>query len=192
MLETIREFAAEQLELSGETEATRQKHARWCLDLAERAAPEVSEFATRRGLDWLDAELDNLRAALGWAIDRGDAETAQRLAIATGWYWYVTGQAGEGAIWAERAASCGPSSLVVQARALVTAGWLAQIHGDTDRAATLAEEGLSLACQLPSAIEARAMAVLGPVALDRSRVRLRRFTFCRLPCHPGVAGQQRP
>ena len=169
MLDTIREFAAEHLELSGEAEATRQKHARWCLDLAERAAPEVSGWATRRGLAWLDAELDNLRGALGWAIDRGDAETAQRLAIATGWYWYVTGQTSEGVIWAARAATRGPSSPVVKARALVSAGWLAQIHGDTDRAATLAAEGLSLARanNIP-AIEATSMAVLGLVALDRA------------------------
>ena len=103
MLQTIREFAAEQLELSGEFAEASRRHARWLLDLAERAGPELFGWATRRGLAWLDAELDNLRAALGWAIDHGEAETAQRLVFATGWYWYVTGQAGEGAMWAERA-----------------------------------------------------------------------------------------
>ncbi len=168
MLDTIREFAAEQLDLSGETEATRQKHVRWCLDLAERAAPEVFGWATRRGLARLDAELDNLRAALGWALDRGAAETAQRLVIATSWYWYVTGQTGEGAFWATRAATCGPSSPIFHARTLVTAGWLAYENADADRAATLVAEGLSLARanHVPST-EAMAMTTLALVALDR-------------------------
>jgi non-specific serine/threonine protein kinase len=169
MLETIREFAAEQLEFSGETDEIRDRHAQWCMDVVERAAPEVYEFATRRGLAWLHVELDNIRAALGYSIERGDAETTQRLMIATAWYWYVTGQSGEGVIWSQRAANCGPSPVAIEARVRGATGWLLQNIRQTELAARFAEEACSLARanNLPS-VEAMASAVLGLVALDRS------------------------
>ena len=83
MLETIRDYGLEQLEASGEAEDTRQRMAEWLLRLAERAFPELFGPAQRRWLDRLEAEIDNIRVVLGWAVDQGEAETAQRLAFAT-------------------------------------------------------------------------------------------------------------
>ena len=168
MLETIREFAAEQLHLSGEASAASDRHARWFLQLAERAWPEIYGSASRRGLAWLDVELDNLRAALGWLIEQGDAETAQRLAFATGWYWYATGQAREGTVWAERAAALGPSTPPVQAAALIMAGWLINEYGDADRALPFVQEGLQILHPNHSPhYAAQAKTVLGLIALNQ-------------------------
>ena len=67
MLETVREFALEQLMATGEERAVRERHARWCLNLAEELEPFL--FSGRDQAPYLarlDAELDNLRAAIGW------------------------------------------------------------------------------------------------------------------------------
>jgi non-specific serine/threonine protein kinase len=137
MLQTIRAFAFEELERHGEAAAVSRRHARWFLNLAVQAAPEVLGWPSRRGLAWYDAERDNLRAVLSWSIDQSDAETAQRLVWVTGWYWYVTGQLSEGAVWAERAVALGASSPEVQAAALIAAGWIMNERGDAARAQAL-------------------------------------------------------
>ena len=88
-LETIREYALEQLEESGETEVTRARHTAHYLALAEAAAPALSG---PDGLAWrarLASEHDNLRAALGWLLRRGDAARALRLAGALARFWCV-------------------------------------------------------------------------------------------------------
>ena len=165
MLQTIREFATEQLALSGEAEAMARRHARWVLDLAERTAPESFGRASRRGLAVPDVERENLRAALEWAIVRGEADIAQRLAWATNWYWYVTGQAGEGAMWTERALACGASALAVRVPVMVAAGWLVSEHGDPARGERLVRDALVLSRDL--ALGAGAPLVLGLIALDQ-------------------------
>jgi predicted ATPase/DNA-binding CsgD family transcriptional regulator len=175
MLQTIREFAAEKLAVSGEAEETFERHARWVLCFAEQAQPEIYGWASRRGLARFDAEIDNFRTALSWMIDKGEAEAAQRLAFATCWYWYVTGQAGEGARWAERAAMLGPSPPNIHATGLITVGWMLTEHGDAERALPFIIEALSLLQTIEcSVLTAQAHNVLGLIALrqgdyDRAR-----------------------
>src|SRR5262249_31600004 len=96
MLETIREFAFEQLAASGDDEATRIAHAAYVLCLAERAeaavrAPDELEWFPR-----LEAEQANLRSALAWMEVRGEAERLARLASALWWFWRTRGPLREG------------------------------------------------------------------------------------------------
>jgi predicted ATPase len=87
MLETIRDFALERLEASGEEAKVRDRHASWCLQLAERT--EASAFGDpeqRAQFDRLQADYDNVRAALAWSLDQGDA-AGLRLAAAMGGFW---------------------------------------------------------------------------------------------------------
>ncbi|MGH8574559.1 MAG: ATP-binding protein, partial [Gammaproteobacteria bacterium] len=79
LLETIREFGREQLVESGESEAIGRRHAAWYLRLAERAAPELFGPEQRRWAERLDREHANLRAALTWLLDQGDAPRLVRL-----------------------------------------------------------------------------------------------------------------
>ena len=67
MLETVREYARERLEASGEADDIRRRHAAWFLALAETAEPELVGPAQERWLDRLEDEHPNLRAALAWA-----------------------------------------------------------------------------------------------------------------------------
>ncbi len=90
MLETIREYAAEMLANDGEEDDIRHRHAEAFLDLARRAAPELSGAEQRTWLDRLERDHDNLRAALDWAIDH-DPPLAAQLAFSLWRFWQQRG-----------------------------------------------------------------------------------------------------
>jgi predicted ATPase/DNA-binding SARP family transcriptional activator/DNA-binding CsgD family transcriptional regulator len=102
MLETVRQFAKEQLEASGEAEAVRRRHLGHFLRLAETARPGLVGPEAVRWLELLDAEHDNLRAALAWALERGERTLASRLAGALARFWELRGHLTEGRRWLDR------------------------------------------------------------------------------------------
>ncbi len=141
MLETVREFAHEQLVASGEADIVRERHAAWCLDLAEE-----SEFATPGGPEqarWLarlEAELPNLRGALGWLEETGDTEAMMRLAGALGGFWFWRSRRVEGAAWVERAlVAANPVPTVGRAKALRTLAFQGMEQGSLHAADYAAE-----------------------------------------------------
>jgi len=146
MLETIREYGLEQLHACGEATAMRDAHAAYYLQLAERAEPAFVGPEQTAWLDRLEAELDNLRAALAWLCERGDAETALRLAGSLHRFWRNRSHVVEGYEWLERAlAASGPASPAAHTKGLATAGRLAWERGDYARAEALTEQSLALA-----------------------------------------------
>jgi len=95
MLETIREYALEQLAASGEEATVRDRHAAYMLDLVERSQPYLrgsDQMCWRRRLE---AERDNIRAAMAWLIGQRDMERAGRLAAALWIYWDSVGRTAE-------------------------------------------------------------------------------------------------
>ncbi len=110
MLATIREYGLEQLTASGEADEARQRHAAFFLALAEEAAPVLNGPEQPRWLERLDADHDDLRAALEWALGR-EPETALRLAGALTDFWFVRGHLSEGRAWLERALAGVPTAL---------------------------------------------------------------------------------
>jgi predicted ATPase/transcriptional regulator with XRE-family HTH domain len=100
MLETIREYALEQLEASGEAEALRGQHTEYYLALAETAERELHRAEQLLWLQRLDQELDNLRAALAWSqTSAAGVETGLRLAGVLGRFWQMRGHQSEGRAW---------------------------------------------------------------------------------------------
>jgi predicted ATPase/DNA-binding SARP family transcriptional activator len=87
MLESLRDYGAERLAAAGEAETVAARHTAWFLELAEQAA---THRTARRWLRLLDADYDNLAAALDRAMAARDPDTALRLAGALGWYWSTT------------------------------------------------------------------------------------------------------
>jgi predicted ATPase/DNA-binding SARP family transcriptional activator len=84
MLESLRDYGAERLAEAGEAETVAARHTAWFLELAEQAA---AHRTARSWLRLLDADYDNLAAALDRAMAARDPDTALRLAGALGWYW---------------------------------------------------------------------------------------------------------
>jgi len=97
LLDSIREYALEQLVASGELQAVARRHAEWMAWFAEQAATSVWSLPRRQWLLAMMPEADNARAALSWALGAGHApELASRIVPALGGYLYYRGLAGEG------------------------------------------------------------------------------------------------
>ncbi len=123
MLETIREYGLERLEAAGEGTATRRRHAAWCLELAETLEPVVAGADQGSALERLDAEADNLRAALDWFVSEGEAEAALRLTTALWRPWEIRGRPREMRDWLQRAlATPGEAPPALRAKALNNLG----------------------------------------------------------------------
>ena len=168
MLETIREFAAEQLDAAPDADAIRRAHAEHFLELAESdPLPNQAGWLAR-----IDAEQDNLRRALDWCRDAGKAALGLRLSSALWEYWWVRGGLGEGRARLDNALALGrdePAEL--RARALHAAASLATRQGDYDRAAVLSEESLALWEELGDAPgTARSLLSLGTVASEQGNL----------------------
>jgi predicted ATPase/transcriptional regulator with XRE-family HTH domain len=146
MQATVAEYARELLEASG-AEATRRRHAGWALGAAEEAAMELDNADQVAWLERLDAEQDNMRAALRWALDRREAETAARMLGALQWYWLRRGRHREASTWSSAVLELAEGSVIapaVRATALRAAGWLAFERGEGPVARPLLEEAVRL------------------------------------------------
>ncbi len=144
-LETVRQYGLEKLQGSGELDPMRRRHRDVFLAMAERAKPELRGTHQRMWLDRLDAEHDNLRAALEWCRQSGEADEGLRLAAALVRFWSIRGYFEEGrdrlAGGLSLVAETGPT--VGRAEALDGAGLLAWRQGDHSAARGLYEESLS-------------------------------------------------
>jgi predicted ATPase/DNA-binding SARP family transcriptional activator/DNA-binding CsgD family transcriptional regulator len=145
MLETIREYARERLEQSGEAQTIKRAHAEHFLALAKEAEPELTGSEQVEWMERLETEHDNIRAALFWALGRKEAELTLRLGGALWWFWLMRGYHSEGRRWLEGALAIeGRGSPEVRAMALAGEGALASEQGDYDRAQEAFKEGLQL------------------------------------------------
>ena len=154
MLETIREFALECLERTGDLESSRRRHAEFYAGLAEQAHGQLQGPAHLAWLDRLEAEHDNLRAALSWSLDAhtGDtagagerAATGLRLVQALTPFWYQHGHATGGRRWLERAIELTSDDAGAPlAHAAHGLGVLLQQQGEDDAALPLFERSLAI------------------------------------------------
>jgi predicted ATPase/class 3 adenylate cyclase len=170
MLETVHEFAREKLEESGEGEKVRRRHAAFFLAFAEGVEPRLWGPEDTMWLHRLEAELDNMREALSWALERGEAELGLRLAAALWRFWEARGYYDEGRRWLEDALEKkGRASASVRAKALMAVAWLAHAQVDVDRAEAAAQEGLKLSdeVEIGSSLAASFRILLGIAARIR-------------------------
>jgi len=143
MLETIREYAAEQLEDSGEVNERRRRHAEWFLALAEDAYPHLRGSPTE-WLNRLEREHDNLRAALDRLEVSGETQLALQLAGALYRFWYLRGHFAEGRPRLERLLDVDANRTAARARALNGAAVMAGSMGDPVMDRLRSEEALAL------------------------------------------------
>jgi predicted ATPase/class 3 adenylate cyclase len=145
MLETIREYALEALEESGETEEVRDRHLDYFLALAEEAEPNLTGANQREWYDRLAVEHDNVGEALTYACDSGDGERALMLAGTIWRFWWNRGYTIESAHWYARAfAAEGDVSPTARARGVFGAAHIAEARGDAEQARIDFEEAVRL------------------------------------------------
>jgi predicted ATPase/transcriptional regulator with XRE-family HTH domain len=174
MLETIREYALEQLALRGMAEAQQRRHAAYFLTLAEAAEPQLWSPQRQAAMDELELEYGNIRATLAWSEGpSGDPETALRMASALWWFWFMRSSMSEGQLWLTGALEQrARTSAEAQAKALPRAGIQAWFASDYARAEALCAEGVELNRRLGDRIGvAYGVHGLGLVALDRCEPR---------------------
>ena len=150
MLETIREFGQERLRADGDLDVTRRRHGEHFLGLALEAEPHLTGDDQVEWLDRCDQEHANIRAALRWAIEAGQAERAQEAAGALWRFWQQRGHLAEGRRWFDEllATPSGRARTAARAKALTGAGGIAWWQQDREQAGTCYEESLAIEREL--------------------------------------------
>jgi len=144
-LETIREYAMGRLEACGEREDIQRRHAIYYLAIAERIEPELSGREQSLAASILACEQDNLRAALTWAIEHGEADIAQRMCGALAMFWEWRTQFQEAHRWIDAAVKMAQQTKPsVRAKLLGAASRLALWEIAYERSRELAQEALAL------------------------------------------------
>jgi len=145
MLETMREYALEQLRDRGELALVQERRADYFLALAERAAPKLRSPSQVTWQACLERDHDNLRAVLRWASEAGWKELELRLAAALAYFWYFQAHIGEGRGWLEHALVRDPGCpSAVRVEALTWCAYFAWAQRDFRDAAPQYEEAVSL------------------------------------------------
>ena len=123
LLEPLRQYAAARINADEAAEAG-GRHARYFQELAEEAAPELRGPSQLEWLARLEMEHDNLRVALAWGLEAGDADLARRTAAALTWFWIVRRHLAEALEWFDRVLAAEDGSLEARASALLHAGFV--------------------------------------------------------------------
>lgn len=145
MLETLRQYAKEKLDLNSETGITQKNHGEFFLNLAEMAEPQLTGNEQEKWYVILELEYSNLQAAIEWSIISNNPEIAQRLCGALGRYWWVSGYMTEGRKWLKSALENREDvTKSTQAKALRWAGGLAWPQGDLVAAKIAFDESMIL------------------------------------------------
>ena len=147
MLETIRLYALDKLRAAGEEETAGRKLFAWCLDFAERGMGETGGTGQHEWFLRLESEQSNVRAALAWAIRRGRAEEAARLAFALWKFWVARAYHREARRWLEQILAAGSSSTLpapLRARLLGNLGTLSHTVNDFEKASLYHNEALRI------------------------------------------------
>ncbi|HEX8968237.1 MAG TPA: tetratricopeptide repeat protein [Chloroflexota bacterium] len=149
MLETIREYALEQLDAIGERDLLRRRHAEYYLAGADAVVSQISSAQQAIWLRSLDAEHDNLREALAWCHELHEPDLGLRAAGLLAWFWQVRGHVSEGrARLAGLLAVAGESAAPLRAEGLRVAASLALSQAEDRVARALFEESLAMRREL--------------------------------------------
>ena len=140
LLEPLRQYAAARITAEEAAEAG-GRHARYYRDLAEEAAPELRGPGQLEWLARLETEHDNLRVAMAWGLESGDADIARRIAAALTWFWSIRRHVAEAVEWFARVLAAEGDSTEARASALVQAGFINSFGRDHDLDACRAQIG---------------------------------------------------
>lgn len=145
LLEMLREYALDQLNVHQEVTQTKQQHAAYYLQLLERSEPEIHSAQLGAWLNALEREHNNLRAAITWAIAKEDGTTALRLCGVLQWFWGFRGYCHEGKTWLEKSLLIQADvPQTVRAKALSAVGYMEHMLGNHAQAQRRVEASLAI------------------------------------------------
>jgi predicted ATPase/DNA-binding SARP family transcriptional activator len=177
MLETVREYASEQLERSGEADEIGRRHAQHFLAVAEEARPHL-RGSPKEWLERLDRDHDNLRAALDQFEAGGQCQLALRLAAALSLFWTNRGYLAEGRRRVEGVLRADHRATLPRARALNAMAVLASASGDAATAKGAAEEALAMHRELADSLGiAHSQFLLGQALADHGDAQAAQLLF---------------
>src|SRR5512139_599175 len=141
MIETVREYAEDRLEESGDPDETRRRMAQYFAALGERAAPALTSAEHGLWLTRIDPEVDNIRAAISWAADRGEFDLCLTVMVQLWTYWWTRGYVPELRPLVERILALDPP-LQPMSRAMLLGGVASarSLTGDAEAAIPLLRE----------------------------------------------------
>ena len=144
MLQTIRDYALEKLAEAGETDALRAAHGEYFAQESMENWMDMMGVNALERLEYMEAEHDNYRAGIAWALEPGgDITVASRICVFQTWFWYRHGHFHEGRAWSERVMRVTEGSEgVARGMSLMAAGFMEMWQGDLDIAVHHAEEAL--------------------------------------------------
>jgi predicted ATPase/DNA-binding CsgD family transcriptional regulator len=174
LLETVRQYAGEQLAASDEEEAVRSAHAAWYLALARKAGTGLDGPEQEAWLEQLGPELDNVRAAMQWLLNAGQIGHGLRFTAHLWRFWYTRDHVTEGSHWLmtflARGRETGEATRDPSAwmGALSAASRLAIFGGHYREGRALGEEMLATAREHHDPYHvAAALTLLGLIALEQ-------------------------
>jgi predicted ATPase len=141
-LETVRQYAEERLVVSGDADAVRERHARYFADFARDAGRGLWSSEEVAWAQRVEADLDNFRAAVSWAVAAGETDMAMRVSAA------LVTQAVERPAWAtasiaeQALAAAGSGTHPLRAIVMGEAAFAAARIGDIDKARALLQEAI--------------------------------------------------
>jgi predicted ATPase len=150
MLETIREYAGDEMIAAGDEERVRERHRDYFLALAEEVEPKLMGSEQAEWLRRLDEEHENLRTGLDWSLTEAGSEGGLRLCGALARFWFTRGHLAEGRGWCVRVLgkAGGDERTPARAKALNAEGALAHFQGDYPAARARFEEALAIMREL--------------------------------------------
>ncbi|HEY1013477.1 MAG TPA: tetratricopeptide repeat protein [Herpetosiphonaceae bacterium] len=149
MLETIREYARQQLAAGDEEQALRDRHLAYYLGLAEPTEKQLLAEGQLRWRDMLERAYPNLRAALAWSLESGQRQRALALAASLWRFWYLRESNDEGRMWLERAigAAGDAADPATLASALQGLGSMALFQANRQDTVAIFQQALAVARQ---------------------------------------------
>ncbi len=163
LLETIRQYASEKLAAAYECDGIQHRHLQFFGEFATTAALHLHTHEQMTWLKRLDAEHDNLRAAMGWALGSGHAQTGLGLAGALRDYWFLRSNWREGYEWLRKMLALSESAArtLVRASALNSAAYFAFRLSAPEMAITMLQESRAISLELGAAGELHLILSLG-------------------------------
>jgi predicted ATPase/class 3 adenylate cyclase len=149
LLSSIQEFAAERLATHDAAAEVRRAHADWYRELAERADADIRAGEPEElGVGVMAAEIDNLRAAVDFGIDSGDADLVRSITVALPMYWIMRDRYAEARVWLERALAASDVEDETRVRLLLALATMAYRQGDHPTAIAASDDAADLTMRL--------------------------------------------